>query len=426
LYIDDDSINRKLVNRLLSSYGFTVLEADTGMAGLQIAQEQQPDLILMDIGMPGLDGYETTTRMRTLRGLKNTPIVAVTAHVTPGTREMALTAGCDGYIPKPIDVDEFPHQVIAYLNGKRDTMPPGERELYLGKYSQKLVERLEAKIMELEEANLRLQKVDKIKSDFITVAAHELRTPITLVYGYAKLLQQLTQPKDNEPAKYGGVSDLATRIYQSVYRLSDVVNDILNVSLIDADEMRLEQNSVYMEAVISAALQELAPNKNERDITITTKNLTDLPPVIGDERRLRQVFWNILSNAIKFTPDGGSILIKGWVTAPGGDSSATTGNNGSPAGRTEQGSIIVMVQDSGIGIAASEQKDIFERFYMVEDTAYHSSSKIAFKGGGIGLGLPIAKGIIEAHGGRIWVESQGRNEQETPGSKFFVLLPLHH
>ncbi len=423
LYIDDDPTNRTLVNRLLSSYNFIVLEANNGIEGLQLAQKHRPDLVLMDISMPGLDGYETTTRMRTLAGLAQTPIVAVTAHTTKGAREMALAAGCDGYIPKPIDIDQFPHQVIAYLEGRRETISTDEREHYLGKYSQKLVERLESKILELEEANQRLQKIDKLKSDFITVAAHELRTPITLVYGYARLLQKKTAPSDGNLIEHGSVADLSTRIYYSVHRLSDVVNDILNISLIDADEMRLEQKPVYLSHVVQAALNELDPNKNDRTLQISVTGLESLPPIKGDERRLRQVFWNILSNAIKFTPDAGSILITGWV-APQPESGPAIPEFRPSAWESGQRSVVIMVQDSGIGIDRSDQQDIFERFYIIEDTAYHSSSKIAFKGGGLGLGLPIAKGIVEAHGGRIWVESQGRHAKDSPGSKFYVLLPL--
>lgn len=423
LYIDDDPVNRTLVNRLLSSYQFEVLEANTGLAGLQLAQRTLPDLILMDINMPGLDGHETTTRMRSIGGLQNTPIVAVTADITRGAREMALAAGCDGYIPKPIDVDEFPHQVMAFLEGRRETISGDERQHYLGQYSQKLVERLEAKIVELEDANRRLQKVDKMKTDFITIAAHELRTPITLVYGYARLLQTEVQKKISGGKPVADVSQLAYRIFHSVHRLSEVVNDILNISLIDANQMVLDQSTVHLADLFKVAISELNPDKNERDLTITVENLENLSVVIGDPERLRQAFWNILSNAIKFTPDGGSILVKGWEA----DTNETVSQQGFAPSRyeTEQKSIIVMVQDTGIGIDPGEQSEIFDRFYIVEDTAYHSSSKTAFKGGGMGLGLPIAKGIIEAHGGRIWVESPGRNTEKPVGSTFYVLLPIN-
>ncbi len=421
LYIDDDPVNRTLVNRILTGYEFSVLEASTGIEGLQIAQQQHPDLILMDINMPGLDGYETTTRMRSITGLQNIPIVAITANVTRGARQMAIAAGCDGYIPKPIDIDNFPHQVIAYLEGEKDAITSDERQYFLGKYSQKLVERLEVKIMALEEANIRLQKIDKLKSDFITIAAHELRTPITLVYGYARLLQSEIAETKSESDKTGDIEDLADRIFHSTHRLSEVVNDILNISLIDAEEMRLNCYPLQLHEIINEALAELAPPKNDRELNVSLENLDELPMLNGDARRLRQVFWNILSNAIKFTPDHGSILVKGWVAPPAKPSADPTISAAS--GQDEQDSVIIMIEDTGIGISLTEQKEIFERFYAVGNTAYHSSSKTAFKGGGIGLGLPIAKGIVEAHGGRIWVESRGRSKKN-PGSKFYVLLPV--
>ena len=177
LYIDDDPVNRLLVNRVLSSHNFEVLEATSGLEGMALAREEVPSLILMDINMPGLDGHETTTRMRTMSNLEAVPIVAVTARTAQGERELAIAAGCDGYIAKPIDVDKFPLQIISYLDGYKDTITTDQRQHSLGLYSKKLVERLEGKIVELEAANKRLQRVDKVKSDFITLSAHELRTP---------------------------------------------------------------------------------------------------------------------------------------------------------------------------------------------------------------------------------------------------------
>ncbi|MBN1217775.1 MAG: hybrid sensor histidine kinase/response regulator [Anaerolineae bacterium] len=425
LYIDDDPVNRSLINRLLTSYKFKVLEAQTGLEGITIARNETPDLILMDINMPGLDGHETTTRMRALPALEKIPIIAVTARTTHGERELALAAGCDGYIPKPIDVDTFPDQVTSYLNGYRETITPSQREHYLGQYSQKLVERLEAKIVELEDANRRLQKTDKLKSDFITLTAHEFRTPITLVYGYARLLQTTVKESGRTDLVEGTIGDLTERICQSVQRLNEAINDILNISLLEADEMHLEYQPVNLAQVVKAALQELNPAKNDRNLNITIEDLDTLPQVMGDAERLQQVFWNLLSNAIKFTPDGGSILVKGWVMDSFSPEVFAATSAKAQHRKPEEGKgIIVLIRDTGIGIDPSEQKAIFEHFYIVGNTDYHTSSKIAFGGGGMGLGLPIACGIIKAHGGRIWVESAGRNVEKNLGSTFYVLLPL--
>ena len=421
LYIDDDPINRSLVSRLLSSFDFEVLEATTGLEGMAVARQEAPNLILMDINMPGLDGHETTTRMRSVASLEIVPIVALTARTAQGERELALAAGCDGFITKPIDVDRFPHQVISYLEGYRDTITTDERQQYLGQYSKKLVERLERKIIELEDANQRLQKVDKIKSDFITLAAHELRTPITLVYGYARLMQSTVRGSDRQDLVEGSVGDLATRIYLSVHRLSEVVNDILNIALIESDEMQLSFEPIDLNEVIHDALDELNPTKNHRILDINLDKLNVPATITGDKERLQQVFWNVLSNAIKFTPDNGSIIVASWVVDPSSDASHNV-HPGLPQDLTATG-VLIMIKDSGVGIAPGEQPHIFEQFYIVGNTNYHSSSKTAFGGGGMGLGLPIARGIVEAHSGRIWVESSGRDEEFFPGTTFYIFLP---
>ncbi len=423
LYIDDDPINRTLVNRLLTAYDFQILEAETGLEGINIARKELPNLILMDINMPGLDGHETTTKMRSISPLKQTPIIALTARTTTGERELALAAGCDGYIPKPIDVDDFPHQVISYLRGYRDTITKEERQYFLDQYSRKLVERLEGKINELEEANHKLQKLDKVKSDFITLAAHELRTPITLIYGYARLLQMMTCKTEEEEAPSGGISDLAGRIFTSIHRLNETVNDILNISLIEADEMHLARELVKLDQIFNPVLKELTPAKHGRVLEIGVKQLDTLPSIIGDPQRLQQAFWNLLSNAIKFTPDGGSILVKGQVVnempALAKEDPASTSS-----AKKEQSGLLISIMDTGIGIDPADQEQIFECFYVVANTAYHSSSKTDFGGGGMGLGLPITRGIIDAHNGQIWVESSGQDSHYLPGSTFHVFLPF--
>jgi len=423
LYIDDDPINRSLVNRVLTSYNFEVIEAKSGLEGMAMARKEVPSLILMDINMPGLDGHETTTRMRSNASLEAIPIVAITARTAKGEREMALAAGCDGYITKPIDIDQFPLQVISYLEGYKETITLDERHRYLGQYSQKLVERLEGKVVELESANSRLQKVDKVKSDFITLAAHELRTPITLVYGYARLMQSTVRNSGRQDLIESSIGDLAGRIYHSVHRLSEVVNDILNIALIEANEMHIEQEPVNLLEVIEEALAELNPTKNDRTLDINLTGLDTLPTITGDNERLGQVFWNLLSNAIKFTPDGGSILVNAWTINP--DIFEMTPEIPPIITFTQQPGVVVAIKDSGIGINPDEQQEIFEQFYIVGNTNYHSSSKTAFGGGGMGLGLPIARGIVQAHGGQIGVESSDHNPKTCPGSTFYVFLPLN-
>jgi len=144
----------------------------------------------------------------------------------------------------------------------------------------------------------------------------------------------------------------------------------------------------------------------ERNIAMDTVGLQDLPLVPADPDLLQKVFHNIIMNAIKFTPDGGSITVSGRYL------------NGNEPPQVE-----IAVRDTGIGIDPALHHLVFEKFNQTGDVLLHSSSKTKFKGGGPGLGLAIARGIVEAHGGRIWVESPGYNEEVHPGSTFFVSLP---
>ncbi len=404
LYVEDDPASALLVRRILEAEGqYEVLVVADGITALEIAQQAHPDLILMDINISGLDGYEVTTRLRSSAGMENVPIVAVTAAALKGDRERALIAGCDGYISKPIDVDRFPEQVGTFLGGYREQVAsPEEKSEYLVEYSRRLVERLEEKIHELQAAHLELQRIEKMKSDFVILAGHELRTPLTVIYGYTQLL--LANPDiSGSHEEEGSPRYLIDRVTQATKRLSQVIEDILNVSLIDADRLKLTMGPVFISSLIHSVVNNITSVGPDRELTFTFEGVEDLPPVMADGQRLNQALWNVVSNSVKYTPNGGQITIRGHQV---------------------EHAIHLVVEDTGIGITSEEQERIFDRFYVLEDTMLHRSSKTAFRGGGLGLGLTVAKGIIEAHGGKIWAESKGRDEEQLPGSTFHILLPL--
>lgn len=416
LHVEDNLINRMLVKRLLEAHGYTVLEAEDGLSGIKMAQEELPDLILMDINIPGMDGFEATTKLKSIESLKDTPIVALTAKVMDGDREMALTAGCDGYIPKPIDVDTLPDLIGDFLAGKREIVAVAEERVYLREYSQKLVDRLQEKIEELTKVNEELRHTDEMKSRFISIAAHELRTPLTLIQGY---LSMLIQPGDE--ATYhldDNVMGMIQGIGKGLERLNIIVEEMLDVTRIESGTLKLHLGPVSLKDVIMAAVRKLKPFAEERGQEIIVPDLSGMPPVRGDANRLLQVFVNLIGNSIKFTPDGGRLSLSvrvieaGEVLAPPVRS----------AGRGEF--IEVIVEDTGVGIAEEDQERIFKSFYEVKDPSLHSTSKTSFMGGGLGLGLPTARGIVEAHHGWLWAESEGFDEEECPGSRFHVLLPV--
>jgi signal transduction histidine kinase len=401
VYIEDDNASRLLVQRVLSSRGYDVHVASNGLEGITVAREQNPNLILMDINLPDMDGREITTRLRSLPNFTDVPIVALTANTSPGHRELALAAGCSGFLTKPIDVSQFPRQVKEYLEGRREPLSPEEQQIHLQKHAQNLVERLENKVRELETANKRLRELDKMKSDFIVLVSHELRTPLTLINGYANLLKgHMTGDGTAVPAAQ--IENIADGLNMGVDRMREVVNEIISVSRIASGNLDLAVGPVKLDILIEDICDDVREVCEERNLTLEVGKLDKLPVIQGDGERIRTALENVLGNAIKYTPDGGSIFV---------------------VGRRVGDAVDIIVRDTGIGIPVEEQRHIFDQFYVLGEIQHHSTSKSAFQGGGLGLGLAIAYGIVEAHNGRIWVESKGRDLDNPPGSTFHVLLP---
>jgi signal transduction histidine kinase len=403
LYIEDNHANRRLVERVLTSRGYQVLLATEGIEGINMAREHRPDLILMDINLPNMDGREITTRLRSLPNFSRIPIVALTANIGAGNRELALAAGCNGYLTKPIDVPTFPDEIERYLHGQSETLSLAERSEHLEKHAQNLVESLEKKVRELRAANKRLMELDSLKSDFIVLVSHELRTPLTLVSGYSHLLaEQVRHKNDLIPAQ--SIAGIAEGLQSGVARMQEVINEIISVVRISSGTLDLSLGPVRMTKVAQDVQRTYGDICRRRNLTLNVADLSHLPLIQGDGRRLQAAIEHVVGNAVKYTPDGGEITMTGFDV--------------------HGKAIDIVIKDSGIGIPLEEQSHIFEQFYTLGAIQHHSTSKSAFQGGGLGLGLAIAKGIVEAHNGRIWVESPGRDPQTLPGSTFHILLPL--
>ena len=252
----------------------------------------------------------------------------------------------------------------------------------------------------LREVQLNMERLDKSKSDFIAVAAHELKTPLTLIQGYAAMLQDTLKKQSGDQNS----QILLEGIHKGATRLHTIIDDMIDVSLIDNNLLQLNFQPIWIDRIFDTLLIELQAAFTERNQTVNLLAFDGShESMFGDPERLMQVFRHLLTNAIKFTPDGGSITING---------------------RKLPGFIEVIISDTGIGIELEEQSLIFEKFHRVGNPILHSTSKTRFKGGGPGLGLHIARGVIEAHGGSVWVESPGHDEETFPGTTFHVMLPL--
>ena len=260
---------------------------------------------------------------------------------------------------------------------------------------------LQQRSLELEKTNRILEQMDRAKMRFIHVAAHELRTPLTLVQGYAQMIQM--KSKGNEDfTKYSG------GIREGSGRMVEIIDSMLDVSRIDTNQLELLPADMEIQPVIEKVNNVFQSAFQERNISLTTAGLTDLPVLCADKDQLYKVFYHVIGNAIKYTPDGGRITVSGRMV------------DGVP-----QREIEVTIRDTGIGIDPENQQLVFEKFYQTGEVLLHSSGKTKFKGGGPGLGLAIAQGIVNAHHGRIWLESAGHNETTNPGTTVFVRLPLN-
>ncbi|MFO7320960.1 MAG: HAMP domain-containing sensor histidine kinase [Chloroflexota bacterium] len=252
---------------------------------------------------------------------------------------------------------------------------------------------------QLKRAARQIERLNQAKADFIAIAAHELKTPLTVIEGYTGMLRSAGEAQHDETLLL-----VANGIDTGARRLREIVEDLIDVSMIDLKMLELNFQPVFLHQIIDAAersVQAFVAQRRQR--LVIERETIPTEPIVADPERLLQAINKLLVNAIKYTPDEGQIVL---------------------TARLLPGFIDLMVADSGVGIDPRRLPHIFDAFSASADVSRHSSGKVKFQGSGPGLGLPIAKGIIEAHGGSIWAESPGYNEHTCPGATFHIMLPL--
>ena len=188
----------------------------------------------------------------------------------------------------------------------------------------------------------------------------------------------------------------------------EIIDSMLDVSRIDTNQLEIMPSDMEIQPVLEKVNNVFQSALLERDISLTTSGLADLPVLCADKDQLYKVFYQVIGNAIKYTQNGGRITVSGRMME-----------------NSQHREIEITVRDTGIGIDPENQELVFEKFYQTGEVLLHSSGKTKFKGGGPGLGLAIARGIVNAHQGRIWLESPGYNETNNPGTTVFVRLPVN-
>ncbi|MCP4698189.1 MAG: response regulator [Gammaproteobacteria bacterium] len=346
LIVDDISANIDVLRKFLGPDGYKFAFASSGEKALQIVSHSLPDIILLDIMMPGLDGFQTCVRMKTDSRTKDIPIIFITAKTDPVDLEAGFRAGAVDYITKPFQQAEVRARVKTHLT---------THLLHKGLLKAK------------EEA----EAANKAKSAFLANMSHELRTPLNGILGYAQILQR--DPQLNEKQQNG-----ISIIDKSGRHLLGLINDILDLAKIEVGKLRLVPAPFRLPQCLKDIADLMRMRAQEKEIAFTYKQSTWLPAAVNaDEKRLRQVVLNLLGNAIKFTEQGSVIFS---ISAQDG------------------GRIRFSIADTGRGIALEHMDKIFEVFGQVNDDSGQYAE-------GTGLGLPISKQFIELMGGELHVDS---------------------
>ena len=258
-------------------------------------------------------------------------------------------------------------------------------------------------IADLQKNNKVLRQLDRNKLEFIQIAAHELRTPLTVLKGFVNVLRTFPETTANV-----ALSEVTDGILQGANRMHEVVNMMLDLTRIGNESWKVASVPVPLQEIIDEVVGGFEKATTERKIHLSIQHAEGTPMLKGDPDLIKKALYQLIVNAIKYTPDGGKILI---TTRP------TVMDDHAP-------SVEIAVRDRGVGLDSEHHDLIFEKFYQVGKVALHSSGKTTFKGGGPGLGLALVRGVARAHGGKVWVESAGHDEVNFTGSTFYMMLPL--
>jgi len=394
LCIESDAKLRARLRQILEAQGLAVDEARTGLAGIQRALTLPPDLVVVEARGDDLDGVEIAARLKQEKAFARVRFLVLGD--TTSDHDVALAAGADAYLAKPVDEALFAEAVKGVLEGQRESLPAEGERAGLKVLSASMASHLEHAIEAAGGWEKRYHERDRLGRIFIANLAHELRTALTPISGYMKILTS---------DKLGPLSSQQKRILESIQgsaaRLTRVVENLSDFASLEAKDAALFLGTVDPDALAEEVVADLRPHIREARLHVEVQKC-GCGPISADPKKLKQALANIAGNAVKFSPHGGEILLEV---------------------RREGDRLRFSVSDQGPGIPPQEQENVFEPFF-------HAAGKDeGAKHPGSGLGLPVARRIVEAHGGRILVESPPRTQSEGvrrhfTGSKFVLELPF--
>lgn len=361
LVVDDDRLNIRILAGILKGEGYVLAEAGSGERALEAYPQFLPDLVLLDVMLPGIDGFETCRRLNKLYGDNCAPVIFITAKSESDDVVEGLGAGGVDYLPKPFKAKEVLARIRSHLQNR-----------ILAEQRKLLVD--------------QLSNANAAKNRFLGMAAHDLRNPLASIRGLAEFLREgAVGPLTVEQI------DLIDTIHAASQSMLDLVNELLDVATIEAGELKIQREPHNLADLIarSVAMTNIEAAKKKTSVTFDTRGIT--PVLMLDAAKMRQVIDNLLSNAVKYSPPGSAI---------------TATIQSDPV----HGTFGFAVQDQGPGIPDSERDKLFKDFSRLsaQPTGGEKST---------GLGLAICRKIVEAHGGTITAENL-----PVRGCEFRVLL----
>lgn len=368
LVVDDDQRNVRLMESILRGSGYRVVKAYNGEEALHVVESERPDLLLLDVMMPKMSGFELCQRLKGRYETRLLPVIMVTALNALEDKVQALEYGADDFLSKPINKVELLAKVRSVLRVKA------------------LQDELEARKFEIEAANQRLVRMQGFKDSMMQMVVHDLKNPLASIMGNIQLIQ-MQSVEMMTPAR---LAELLQRTQESARQLMRMILNILQIGKLEEQKMPLRLEPVPLHHVVQENLDEMMGLSARDGIRLENRVSPDMPAPRADRELVSRVIANLLNNAFKHTPSGGQVVVDA---------------------QRDGGHITLTVSDTGEGIPEDLQPRIFEKFVAGESDA---GKRMLFDSG---LGLTFCRLAVDCHGGRIWLKSR-------PGEGTTVFISL--
>jgi signal transduction histidine kinase len=368
LVVDDNEVSRYAKARTLRQAGFSVLEAATGSEALERVGRDQPTVVLLDINLPDISGWEVCRRIKSDPSTAGIGVCQISAtHVRDLDTVRSLESGADASLVEPI----HPTVLVATVRALQR--------------SQRIGDALRQELSIEQSARAAAEEANRIKDEFLATLSHELRSPLSVILAWVTLLRSESVDDPDVLAR------ALTAIERNTRLQARMIEDLLDVSRIISGKLNLDLSAVNLADVVDTAVASLRPTAEAKDIALDLAIGRAPAPILGDAARLQQIVSNLLSNALKFTAAGGCVQVR-----------LDSGTAGAE----------IEVSDSGRGIDAAFLPYVFDRFRQADSSSTRSE-------GGLGIGLSIVRHLVELHGGSATAHSEGLGR----GSRFTIRLP---